>query len=185
MCFLGCPCRTKLAMENPAFDVDAPAFAFSAVSYSSRMWCRTLRTVFPTVCSRRILRSQSPATAVTRKWVPFGCASTSLFPTERIRLTSCSMFENLARDTTWRRTRSVSRAASREPTTCLAKTVSTVGPDHDLKHCYRPPAKFGHQHVDRTVACGIRCIWWRHGSRSRSVRKSFGRCTVFWAGRRS
>ena len=55
---------------------------------------------------------------------PFGWASTSLLPTDLIKLTNWSILLNLARDTTWRSTFTVSKAASREPTICLAERKS-------------------------------------------------------------
>lgn len=49
-CLRGWPCRTNLEMEK-VLRVDTEAELRVAVWYSSRMWCKTFRTVFPTECS--------------------------------------------------------------------------------------------------------------------------------------
>ena len=49
-CFRGCPCMTNFEMEKVLRE-DAAAVPPIAVWYSSRMWCNTFRTVFPTECS--------------------------------------------------------------------------------------------------------------------------------------
>jgi hypothetical protein len=119
--FRGWPCRTNLEIENV---VDWGADFCTAVWYSSRIWCRTFRTVFPTECSSST--SHDDETRMKEHYnrsrrQPFGWASMSLLPTLRMISTSWSMFVNRAFDTTCRRTNNVSKAALRDPTTCLDK----------------------------------------------------------------
>lgn len=50
MCFLGCPCSTNLDIEK-AVDLTVAFVPRVAARYSSRIWCNTFLTVFPTECS--------------------------------------------------------------------------------------------------------------------------------------
>ena len=64
---------------------------------------------------------------------PLGWASTSRRPASRMTVTSCSRFENRAFAMTCLRTRSVSSAAAREPTTCLDEAMGVKAEQSTLR----------------------------------------------------
>ena len=48
VCFRNWPIRTKFSIEYSGFEAGLDRVA---LAYSSRIWCSSLRTVLPTVCS--------------------------------------------------------------------------------------------------------------------------------------
>ena len=116
-CFLGCPWRTNFEIEkDTCLLTTAPLVA---VWYSSRMWCKTFRTVFPTECSWFFFEIDGHLVWLESYYRPLGWASTNLRPTPRMISTNCSKFENLAFEMTWRKTSRVSNAVALDPTICL------------------------------------------------------------------